>query len=140
MEIVAYRAEHLLAISAQEKQRHLAEYLTPDHAKALEKTKAFTAMVDGRPVACGGVLEHWVGRTEAWAHVSEVGPALFRQIHHAVKRFFASHLAPRTEAYVDCNFEAGHRWMRALGFRVECARLEKYLPDGRAAVLYVRIR
>jgi hypothetical protein len=140
MTIVPYQAEHLLAISAQEAQRYLGEY-TARHAKALEQTHAFTVMVDDKPVACGGVLDHWQGRHEVWAYIAgNVGPRVFLQIHHAVKRFFDAHSGRRIEAYVDCQFPEGHRWAQALGFELETERLRGYWPNGRDAACYVRVK
>jgi hypothetical protein len=139
--IVPYKAEHLMEISLQEAQKHLAKYVTAEHAKALEMTDSYTAMCDGKPIGCGGLLRHWPGRSELWSYLSDdVTPKVFMQIHHAVQRFVDVNLEDRMEAYVDVNFGNGHRWVRALGFQLQCPRLDKYWPGGRDAALYVRIR
>jgi hypothetical protein len=137
MEIVPYKAEHLCAINAQEGQRHIEAHVTDEHAKALEGRHSFTALFDGKPLACGGVVEHYQGRFEA---SDEMSPRTFRGVHGAVKRFLDALPARRVEAYVEHSFRNGHRWMRALGFEMEAPRLRKYWPDGRDATLYVRVR
>ena len=141
MDIVPYRAEHLMAIAAQEGQQHLAKYVSHGHALALEKTQAFTALFDGEPLGCAGAIEHWGGRWEVWSYLSEgLTPKTFIQIHYAAKRFFEVFEGRRLEAYVNCDFDNGHRWIKALGFELEHPRLRKYWPDGQDAALYVRIR
>jgi RimJ/RimL family protein N-acetyltransferase len=45
----------------------------------------------------------------------------------------------RVEAYVDANFEAGHRWITMLGFERE-GYMRAFSPLGDDAVLYARIK
>jgi hypothetical protein len=130
-----------MSLALQEAQQYLIQYVTYEHAKALENTPAFTVMSGDKPVACGGAIDYWMDRAEAWSYISDdIGPRLFLRMHHAVKRFFDAHGATRIEAYVDCQFPEGHRWALALGFKVETPRLEKYWPGGRDATCYVRIK
>jgi len=46
----------------------------------------------------------------------------------------------RVEAYVDFEFEPGHRWARMLGFKLEAPRMKCHRPDGGDSALYARIR
>lgn len=141
LKITLYKAEHLLALSLQEAQASAKKNITPENAKALEETTAFTAMADGKPLACAGIVQHWGGRYEVWSYLSlGVNPALFRKLHLAAKQVLSVHKGRRLEMYVDPNFMNAHRWAKALGFKLETPRLEKYWPDGRDAALYVRIQ
>lgn len=51
------------------------------------------------------------GRTFVWAVLSDVGPHRFIRIHRAAQARLRA-----AEAFVACDFEAGIRWMRLLGF------------------------
>jgi hypothetical protein len=139
MKIVPYKAEHLLAIRPQEAQQDGLPWITPEAAAGLEETEAYTALVDGKPVACAGLEWYWEGRAEAWAWISgDVTPGIFVRLNRAVQRFLAAVGPGRIEAHVDCEFGNGHRWVRALGFELEAPRKKRYFPNGRDAALYVR--
>jgi hypothetical protein len=100
---------------------------------------AWTAVVDGLPVACGGLIEMWAGRAYAWALLSpEAGPHLLAMTR-AIRSRLARASFRRVEMAVDVNFEAGRRWALMLGFEQE-ARLRCFLPGGRDAWLFARIQ
>lgn len=102
---------------------------------------SWTALVGGRPIACAGLVEVWEGRAYAWALLAtDVGPHLL-----AVTREIRSRLAAtpcrRIEMAVADGFDAGCRWARLLGFYCETPQpMRGYLPDGRAAWLYARVK
>lgn len=103
--------------------------------------EAWTALVDARPVACAGLVEVWEGRAYAWALLAEdAGPhmlAVTREIRSRIA------LAPfrRIEMAVAAGFTAGCRWAGMLGFICETPQpMRAYLPDGRDAWLYARVR
>lgn len=45
----------------------------------------------------------------------------------------------RIEAVVKCEFKAGHRWARFLGFELEAPRMSKWGDDGTDYALYARV-
>lgn len=140
MEIVRFKAEHMKEIVEQESQRYLQKYITEEHALLMEKQKySYTAIIDNRIVACAGVVEYWKDRGEMWIILDQNCKKEFLKIHNAVKRFL--HICPikRIEAVVDYSFDAAHRWMDLLGFRLEAEKLESYRPDGGDCSLYVRV-
>ena len=141
IEIVKFKAEHIQMLREQDATAYLTAYITPEHEKQLETcTHAYTGIVNGRVVTCAGVIEYWHDRGEAWAIMDRTFGQDFLPIHRAVKRFLDLVPYRRIEAVVDYEFVNGHRWVKMLGFRVEAERMKAYLPRGRDATLYARIR
>lgn len=95
---------------------------------------------DGVVMLCGGLLEYWNGRAETWASFNkrEVRKD-FLAVHHQVEKFLDESGFRRIEAAVVLGFENGHRWVKALGFRLEAPVVRKYLPNGKDCSLYARI-
>lgn len=107
----------------------------------LEGQKYSYAYFDGPDVVMvGGVIEYWFGRGESWAVISDHHRSSFIKVHNSAKRFFDECPIRRIEMSVVCGFENGHRWARALGFTLEAERLRAYLPNGKDAALYARVR
>ena len=107
-------------------------------ARMLEKMgTCWTGVVDGDPIACGGIIPVWPGRSQAWILLNEkTGPHMFwitKRVAEALER-----TKGRIELTVRADFELGHRWARMLGFSVETPRMEAYGPQGEAHVGYVR--
>lgn len=141
MEIVKFKAEHMKAIIEQEAQRYLQKYITEENAILMEKQKlSFTMLVDGKPIACGGICEYWPGRGEIWVILDQHCKRQFLKIHNAAKRLIAMSGIKRIEAVVDYHFDAAHRWMDLLGFKLEAPCLQAYRPDGGDCSLYVMVK
>lgn len=112
-----------------------------ESANVLARFESWTARMNGRVVACGGIIPIWNGREQVWALISDtIGAQGMVLLTRAVKRRMAMHERGRIEAHVAVGFKAGHRWMKILGFKPETGILRQFLPDGRNAVQYVRIR
>lgn len=134
MKVVPFHMEHLARLDVQEAQR--AEF---ERSAVASFGDAHTALVDGHPVACAGLLELWPGRAWAWALVGrDAGPHML-SITHAVREQLQRSPFRRIELAVDATFGNGCRWARALGFDLE-ARARAFMPDGRDAFLYSRVR
>jgi len=141
MDVVPFRAEHFDRLIVQEAQAYLSRWLpSKQNAEALEQTRAYTGIADGRVVACAGILPQWEGRAVTWAYLDERAGEHMTALHRAVKRYLDACPIRRIEATVDCEFEAGHRWARMLGFQLECERMRAYRADGGDSALYVRIK
>lgn len=141
MEIVPYQAEHLMTIALQESQQYLGNYINEDLAKSLEMEDwSWTALDGDEVIGCAGVQPIWQGRGCAWSYISNCGPKQFMTIHKHVKKFLDQCYLKRIEMTVDCRFEQGHRWAKALGFHMEAGRMEAYMPSGMDVSLYARIR
>lgn len=140
MEVVEFKVEHLSEIVLQESQKYLDGWMTPEQAKALEGGISYTLMDDGSPIGIAGVIPMWQGRGMAWAYISEqVKGAKFLAVHKSVKRFLDGCYMQRLEMTVDCDFKAGHRWAKMLGFELEAERMKSYRPDGGDCALYARV-
>lgn len=122
-----------------EKGKSYVGAITKEQAEALELAPhAYSIFVDGKILLCGGVTEYWKNRGEAWAVFHPECKSHFVALHNASKRFLDLCPIRRIEAGVDCDFEPGHRWVKALGFKLEAARMSAFLPDGSDASLYSR--
>lgn len=113
--------------------------LSEEHLMALEKQRSWTAIDDGgTPKACGGLVEIWPGRYSAWAYLNEMSAPHMLAVTRYALALMAS-VKGRLELTVRCDFDAGHRWARMLGFRVETPVMPFYGPEGEAHTMYVRI-
>ena len=139
--LVPFEAEHFSRMTVQEAQAWLQENVAPAELKGLEGAYAVTAMQDGVPLVCAGVIPQWGERAFVWSFFSDrVNGRNFPAIHRLAVQFLDSLPFKRLEASVDVDFEPGHRWMRLLGFKIEAPFQEMFQPDGKDSVGYVRIR
>lgn len=116
----------------------MAEIKHPE-ALAMPYGLSWTALDGDEPICCAGVVEVWEGRAYAWALLSEyAGPHLLT-LTRVIRSRLASLRYRRVEMAVDAGFDAGCRWAKMLGFRLETpAPMRGYLPNGRSAWLYAR--
>jgi RimJ/RimL family protein N-acetyltransferase len=143
LEFIPFAPEHLTALRLQAAQAYLQELIAkPEYGAAMAGPHAWTGMADGRIVGSAGILEQWPGRAICWALLGrEIRTRDFLRVHHqveAVLRRVHREGTRRVETSVDAAFDAGHRWVRALGFAPE-GLMRCYSPDGRDHVLYARI-
>ncbi len=140
MTIVPYQADHLMELKLQTGQGHCLPFVTRSHAEALQDEYAFTALVDGHPIAVGGVKELFPGRALCWAFIGKDSGPHFPALHKAVKTVLDFVPYRRLEADVACEFEQGHRWAKMLGFTMEAERMVAHRIDGGDNSLYARVR
>lgn len=135
VEIVRFDPAHIGQMSLTAEQR-----VVDSQKEILGYGDAWTVMVDGHPVACGGVMPVWDGRGYAWALMgTDSGPYMLH-ITRAVKRGLRITPYQRVEMAVDATFDAGCRWAEMLGFvRETTTPLRCYLPGGKDAWLYARV-
>ena len=103
----------------------------------LEQSRAWTGVIDGRPLACGGFMEQWPGRTLAWMYLNRDSAPHMVSITRAVKAQLAK-VKGRIEFAVRADFPAGNRWAMLLGFEVETPIMKAYGPEGEDCIGYVR--
>lgn len=133
---VTFRPDHLARMRAQSAQ--MAEVTHPE-ALAQPFGRAWTALDGDEPIACAGVVEVWEGRAYAWALLSEHAPPHLLTLTRVIRSRLAALPYRRVEMAVDAGFDAGCRWARMLGFRLETPEpMRAYLPNGREAWLYAR--
>jgi hypothetical protein len=128
-----YKPEHLQELILQPAQARVRANLSdPEYAQALVGEHSFTLKMNGKVVACFGVLKLWEGRGDAWALISgDIGARGMRRLHFEIRK--------RLEAEHEAGFEQAKRWLSLLGFQYE-GPLLKYTPDGRDCLRYARIK
>lgn len=140
---VPFRPHHLATLRLQAAQTYLQPLMTDaQYAAALTGPHAWSGVLAGRIIGCAGIVPQWPGRAVAWALLTrELSAAHFLRAHHKVAAVLhAAHRDGhrRIETTVDAGFDAGHRWVRALGFAPE-GLMRAYSPEGRDHVLYARV-
>lgn len=139
MHIVPFRAEHVEALDAQDHSKGLQRFITARSVLGLEGPYAYTALVDGRVMACAGVMPLWEGCGEAWSYLAWDCGKHFIRITRAALRFFEAAPFDRIQAVVEVSFPEGHRWVNLMGFALEAPRLRRYV-DGKDYALYARVK
>lgn len=107
--------------------------------EALESLKgnSWSARENDMAIACGGAVEVWPGRYNAWCYMTDRGMRYIRGITQKAKEVLALPKG-RIECTVRVDFEPGHKWMKILGFEVETPLMRAYGPYGEDHVGYVR--
>lgn len=136
--IVDYEPDHLLAIQWQKEQQGYAT--TRSHAEAVAHSwRAKTALQDGIPVMCAGIMEVWQNRAMAWAAVDwRVNRATFMEAHRAMQAELDRAPFRRLEMYVKPGFAQAWRWAQVLGFHYESI-MKAGAPDGGDLVVFARL-
>ena len=140
MRVVPYEAGHLLQLQLQRGQAQYAPHVTPEYARMLESAHAFTGLVNDEPIVVGGVAELWENRALLWSFIDRRAGPHFIAVHRATMRFLELLPYRRIEAECDCEFAAGHRWLKKLGFEMEAPRMRAFRVDGGDAALYARVK
>lgn len=141
MIIIPFRGQHVEALADLSGQAWMAAHFEDQDPRALEGLgPAFSGVARGELIGCAGLIMCHAQRAIAWAMFSEASGQHFTAIHRAVRRFLAEQQIARIEAHVDCDFSAALRWVRALGFVQEIDRMQKFMPDGRDASMWVRVK
>lgn len=139
MEVRAFEPFDFLRLQLQPMQANLSfGGQTIENGRALaQSTQAFTAVVNGDPIACIGLIELWPGRRMVWAYLAAgAGPHLVR-LTWQVRRWLRYHGSGRIEAAVDPEFAASIGWAKCLGF-VREGLMREWIP-GKDFYLYARI-
>jgi len=143
--MLPFKAEHLAVLDLQDAQKgESPPWRDVSVMRSLEGPWSYTGFAarDGilRPVVAGGVLQLWPSTGLAWAFVGrDAGPHLLGMIKRT-RAVFATTDFQRIEAHVHTEFKAGHRLVKAIGFRVETPIKRRNRYDGGDDVGYVMIR
>ena len=142
MIIQKFQPEDLQRIKLQSEQSLASRHLSNiEYAQALAAGDSWTCLDRGEVVACCGFVTVWPGRSQAWALISAtIGPAGMVQLTRAAHREISKKTG-RIEAFVAAEFQAAHRWMQLLGFKLETPEpMRRWFPEGGDASLYSRIQ
>lgn len=140
MQLLAFRPEHLLTLKLQAAQASAQPLMTAQHGSEIVSAagQAWTAVVDGKPIACAGMIEFWKGRAYAWAYLSEDFKAHAKSVHRATIALLAGAQWRRVEMTVDVHHGAAKRWAAHLGFEREGV-CRAWTADGRDVELWARV-
>ncbi|WP_186058641.1 GNAT family N-acetyltransferase [Burkholderia gladioli] len=135
------RPDHILAVDLQPAQATIGGVLTPSYAEHLCTLPGVGwALVDqGVTLGCGGIVEVWPNRAQAWTLISPALLRQFRAAHRMVRAVLDDAPWRRIEMDVDAEHAAGVAWAERLGFALEGVR-RKYTADGRDVMLFARIK
>ncbi len=140
MHIEPFQPKHLEILVLQPSQAAVSVFFDAEYGQALKEAgPCFSAVDNGEVLACAGVVKQWENRAIAWGLISENAGRQFVRIHKAVQRFLESTDFKRVEAFVDSDFDAGHRWIKMLGFEYE-GYMKNFSPLGKDCLLYARIK
>ncbi len=103
---------------------------------------SFTAMVDSKPIASGGVFVVWQGLGEAWTFTTkevEKNPLFFHRsaykvLHETIKEFDLR----RVQTTVMEGHTTSQAWLERLGF-VEESRMPLYGPEGQTYIRFAML-
>jgi hypothetical protein len=125
----------------QDAQQWVTQYTNIGALRELENDTAVTLWEDGVPILCTGCMPYWENRAMVWSYVSKgVTRRNFLEIHNLGRQWIESLPHRRLEAYVDCDFEAGHRWAKAMGFEMETARMKAFQINGGDCAMYAKVK
>lgn len=137
---VKLKAEHLADLLSR-KAKLWGGGLSHEQMLSLEGSgHSYTILLGDRPLLCAGVVEYWKGRGESWAIFDPECRRHFVEIHHIVKKYLDDCPVRRIEAAIQVDFTAGHRWIKALGFKLDAEKLEAFLPNGNDVSLYSMVK
>lgn len=103
---------------------------------------AHTVTISYKVVAVFGVTMIWPGCAEVWALVSDdlktIPFWLHKKILNGIKFYETNLKLRRLQATVKVDFEMGHKWIKALGFKEE-GILREYGVDGSDFYIYGKV-
>lgn len=140
--LVAYKKEHVIPMLDQPSNLHAKTDYLAGLAEWAETKESFTGVLNGLPVVCGGLLMCWKDRGQIWTVFSEECKSNFIPVFRGIRAYLdqQNEKVARLELSIPCEFELGRRRAELLGFKLECERARKFLPDGTDCALYSRVR
>jgi hypothetical protein len=138
IQVVPYRAEHLLNMEPAIEHNIFAQFVTPAVARSLEGVYARSMLTeDGTALGCAGLAPRWHEHWMAWSYLSVHADKHMLRMTRAIKAARPMFPRGRIEAATPMDFKAGRRWLEMLGFKCETPNgMAHYTPDGASYALY----
>lgn len=134
---------HVIAVGAKLQTAQQTTIQTMDEAYArtliANRGVAWAVLLDGEPIACGGIAEAWRDRAIAWSMITPAVFDHFRLLHRCVLSVLDEAPWARIEMDVRADHASGCRWAEHLGFEREGVR-RRFTPDGGDMVLYAKVK
>ena len=134
-----FEAAHVAQLTLQPRQAREVAFLEADMLKLLEGPLAYTAALEGHPVACCGIQMREFGIGTLWSFLGDDAGPYMTTLTRAGRRLMAIADLRRIEATTPVDFLAGCRWLKVLGFQLE-GTMRRFAPDGADHLLYSRVR
>lgn len=144
IEFIPYRADHLADLIAQgvPHLRFSDAMRTDVYAKSLDVAgRAWTGIIDGKVVGCGGFVPVWAGRSICWAFFGKFPQREWSRVVRRIRVTLDTEHGMgvrRIEAYVHRNHGNGCRLADILGFKIE-GLMQAFTTEG-DAFMYARVR
>lgn len=122
MIVVPYLPMHLRELVASPYQVELATLNLLNHADALATCgEAYSALQDGVPVMCAGIVPAGATRAEVWAIMGAATKGNMLDITRKTREFLdtCNRKFDRIDTVVRSDFELGRKWAQMLGFVYE---------------------
>lgn len=139
MKIIPYEAAHIARLEHQKAEVLGVSYVTPEYTQRLVAAgPAYSALHDGRILACCGLADSGFGMGVLWAFIAANTRTHFISLDRAARRFIESSGFRRIEASTPEHFKPGCRWLSLLGFENE-GLMRQFTPDGMNHWRYARL-
>ena len=103
---------------------------------------AFTGVIDGEIIACGGIYPIWENVGEAWFlgtdYVNKYPIIVTKTIRKYLKDLMFNNKLHRVQAHVRSDWDRANRWIEFLGMQKEGV-VRKFSPDGRDHILFSKV-
>ena len=140
MEIIEFEKGHAQYLLAEGGNTDLCQVLGEEHLDFAETLEyAYTGVEGETPVFCAGLVPMGSHCAEAWAILHQFNRDGFMKTFNACKRLLEVSPYQRVECRIRYNYKEGHRWAKALGFKLEAKRMQKSNMQGYDESLYARI-
>lgn len=142
LELVRLEASHMERLRSVGALHYMSEEVGVHTLKELEKSPfSHSILMDGVPIACGGIVVYWKDRGEIWGFVDKVlAKGHGKEIIELVRPLLDGFNIRRIEAAVDSDDGRSRRFAEALGFKWETERAPYRGFDGSDQALYSRIK
>lgn len=134
-----FEPQHLTSMQVQPAQAANIHLIRPEHLEFMARAGAWSGMVGGHAVVCGGVIVNGLGIGQLWSYLSPEAARYMIPITRFGFRLLAITSTRRIEATARVDFGAGCRWLAMLGFQQEGV-MRRFDPDGSDHYLYSRVR
>lgn len=133
MELIKFKKEHL-------------DFFTEDRISESKKHDienmkySFSILHKGAVLCCGGILEFWPGRGEAWIIFSEEARKHMVGVVRLARKVLDDTPFKRIEATVDIGLECAEKWINLMGFKLEAPLMKSYGRLGEDCMLFSRVK
>lgn len=134
IKIISYKPEHFLTLRNTcdyfQQLHSLYSFGSPaDVARIYMRGPAYTLLKDDVIIGCAGVMKLWKGVGDAWMLATPLVQTHPKLVSKTVKKKLNEIIQDmrfeRVQGIVRKDFEAGHRWIKWLGFHEE-GPLDRY--------------